>query len=671
MAYGIGIDTGGTYTDAVVYDFDAHKVVAKGKSPTTHHELSLGIGRALDMLPTDMLRCAAIVSLSTTLATNACVEGKGGRARLVMLGTEMSTLTRVGADKKYGLKYEDVLCVDAKAAYDGSTAEQPDWEKIISENEAFFADADALCVAGLNSTRNGAVNELAARDALKARFNVPFMMASELAVDLNIMERGATALLNARLLPVVDEFMRAVTAALKERGLDAEQMIVRSDGSLMSAAYARSRPVQTILSGPAASVVGCRALADNDNCLIVDMGGTTTDISVVRGGKPDMSGGISIGGWRTQIKGVYIDTFALGGDTRICLQDGRLFLDKRRVEPICAAAARFPSVRAQLENLLPNMRRHTRQLHEFLYLLRMPVHPENYTDSERRLLNDLQDGPQLIGGGKLEYYGSAGERLEREGYVMRCGFTPTDVMHLTGAYTAFDSEAARLAARCLLRALYDYDDTPEDMLRLAEAANDMVKRRMFKNILRVFMESEYPEIRHHGIDERLGAIIDRRWNSRNDAAGNGFFELLPRIDAVLVGTGAPIHIFLPDVAKALGARCIIPENSEVANAIGAVAADISAQASVRITAEYTYEGALRHVLTAPGVRRYEKDMEQAIAAAKDIAEKLACAEARSRGALGQLTTVVTVDRRRGRDREGAAVDLGTEVIAHTTGRLNI
>ena len=105
MAIIIGIDTGGTYTDAVVYDNAERRVIAKGKSPTTHDELSVGIGLALDTLPPELLREAEFVALSTTLATNACVEGKGGRARLLMMGTSRKTLEWVGADKKYGLDY--------------------------------------------------------------------------------------------------------------------------------------------------------------------------------------------------------------------------------------------------------------------------------------------------------------------------------------------------------------------------------------------------------------------------------------------------------------------------------------------------------------------------------------------------------------------------------------
>lgn len=670
MALGIGIDTGGTYTDAVIYDFDTKKVLAKGKSPTTHNELATGIVNALDMLPQELVKKAELVSLSTTLATNACVENKGGRARLVLVGTDMETLQKVGADKKYGIEYDSVICVESRSSFDGRVAEQPDWESVISENSKFFAEAESLCVAGLNSLRNGGVVEKSARDALTAGYDVPFIMASELAAGLNIMERGATALLNARLLPVVEEFMRAVSSALSQKGISAKQMIVRSDGSLMADEFARKRPVETMLSGPAASVIGCRALADRDNCLIVDMGGTTTDISIVKNGSPLMSGGIAIGGWRTQIKGVYIDTFGLGGDTRVYMNEGRLQLDTRRVEPICVAAKRWPKVREELERLLPDMRRHTRPLHEFLYLVRNPENAEKYTAAERRLMDKLQDGPQMIGGGQLDAYGRDSERLEREGIVMRCGLTPTDIMHIRGDYNVFDSEASRIAARCFLKALIDYDDTEADLSVLCTDVYDMVKKRLFENICRILIESEYPDIFRDGISDQLRKVILRKWDRRNeqDAA---YFELAPLTKAVLIGTGAPTHIFLPDVAKALGVECVIPENSAVANAIGAVVADISARATVNIRGEYNTDGSYSMIITAPGIRRTTTDYEKAIAAASEIAGRLAGDEARRRGALGELTVTVSVDEHRSADKEGSVVDLGTDVTAKAVGRVEI
>ncbi|MDR0839216.1 MAG: hydantoinase/oxoprolinase family protein, partial [Oscillospiraceae bacterium] len=83
MKIGIGIDTGGTYTDAVAYDFESETLLAKGKALTTRENLSVGIGQALDMLPPELIRGALLVSLSTTLATNAVLEDKGGRAKML------------------------------------------------------------------------------------------------------------------------------------------------------------------------------------------------------------------------------------------------------------------------------------------------------------------------------------------------------------------------------------------------------------------------------------------------------------------------------------------------------------------------------------------------------------------------------------------------------------
>ena len=98
MRIGIGIDTGGTFTDAVAYDFDAERVLFSCKAQTTREDLAVGIGNALDGIPADLVHQAEIVSLSTTLATNACVENKGGRARLLFIGVDPWVVDWVGRD---------------------------------------------------------------------------------------------------------------------------------------------------------------------------------------------------------------------------------------------------------------------------------------------------------------------------------------------------------------------------------------------------------------------------------------------------------------------------------------------------------------------------------------------------------------------------------------------
>jgi N-methylhydantoinase A/oxoprolinase/acetone carboxylase beta subunit len=126
MRIGIGIDTGGTYTDAVMYDFDAKRIVCSVKAQTTKEDLSVGIGNALDGLPPDLLRRAQLIALSTTLATNACVENKGGRAKLLFIGVDQKTAEWVGAD--YGLpNVKEIFFLGAKTNSRGEILDEPDW----------------------------------------------------------------------------------------------------------------------------------------------------------------------------------------------------------------------------------------------------------------------------------------------------------------------------------------------------------------------------------------------------------------------------------------------------------------------------------------------------------------------------------------------------------------
>lgn len=327
-------------------------MLAKGKALTTKEDLSIGIGNALDTLPAELVGQAKILSLSTTLATNACVENKGGRAKLVLLGTTQKALDWIDAKTVYGLKNDEVFCIDTKSSFDGTVIDNPDWDAVTRAEDGWFSDAQALAVAEVNALRNGAACEKTAKEKLTAKYDVPFVMASELAADLNVMERGVTALLNAKLLPIIDEFMAAVKAALKLRRLTLQKLIVRSDGSLMSDELALRHPVKTILSGPAASIIGGKGLAGRENSLIVDMGGTTTDISIIKDGEPRHGRRHPNRRLPNAIRGVFIDTFGLGGDSRIAVEDHRLVLSARRVQPLCAAAARWPQIVDRLRALI-------------------------------------------------------------------------------------------------------------------------------------------------------------------------------------------------------------------------------------------------------------------------------------------------------------------------------
>ena len=147
---------------------------------------------------------------------------------------------------------------------------------------------------------NGAPCEKKLKELSRDRFDITCVCANEITSEINVIQRGATALLNARLLPMVQEFIKSIIKDFRARGCTSPIMIVRSDGSLMSAAASLDRPVETILSGPAASVLAGKLFSNSDDYVIIDMGGTTTDISVVTGGKAVAAeNGIQLGKWRT------------------------------------------------------------------------------------------------------------------------------------------------------------------------------------------------------------------------------------------------------------------------------------------------------------------------------------------------------------------------------------
>lgn len=664
MALGIGIDTGGTYTDAVIYDFEKKQVLAKGKSLTTKGNLEIGIINAMDSLPDELLRKASILSLSTTLATNSCVENKGGRAKLILLGSSRKVLEWIDAKTRYGLKNEDVLCIDTDSIHEGTVGENPDWYRMIEEQSEWLSDAQALAVAEVSAMRNGAVFEKYTKEKLAEKYPVPFVISSELALGLNVMERGATALLNARLLPIIEEFLKAVRSALAKRNLDITEMIVRSDGSLMSEKIASTYPVQTILSGPASSVIGARNLASSEDCLIIDMGGTTTDISIVHKGVPATSDRISIGGYKTQIKGVYIDTFGLGGDSRITVKNNQIVLNPRRVQPLCVAAAEYPEIIPQLQKLVDSRRTHTMPLHEILYLVRQPKNLEAYTAHEKEILAKLQDHPIMLGSDELDIYNLKTERLETEGIVMRCGLTPTDIMHIKGDFKKFDETASVLGAKYLMLNLSDYKD--RNLGEFCDEIYDRVSKKIYENILKILFSNKYPRLFANGMEQQVRELISQSWYEKENQE---FFGLNFRTSVTLIGIGAPTYIFLPRVAEALGTNYIIPPHAEVANAVGAITADVSAQRELRISPNYTDEDREDYTLYAPEGQIQFKTLEEAVECARETVEILAVQDAKRRGAVGELSTEIKVDTNTAYAKNGFSVELDTFVRAFARGKI--
>ena len=654
MKIAIGIDTGGTCTDAVAYDYGEGRVLAKGKTLTTREDLSVGIAKALDTLPQEYIRDAVLISLSTTLATNACVENKGARAKLVIFGLTDELMERLKVEEKYGIKRGFVRCVDTHSSADGSFIDEPDWDALFREYEPWIAETDYMAAAELYGAATGAPCEKRFKALLQERYGLSCVCANELTDRIDVIQRGATALLNAKLLPVIREFIDVALADIRARGCSAPVMVVRSDGSLMSTDATMLKPVETILSGPSASILAGKAFTDEPNYMVVDMGGTTTDVSMVRGGKTVNEGqGIRVGGWRTSVDGVFVDTFALGGDSTMRLVKGELKVFPRRAIPLCTAASRWPQVLPMLRTVLANGYASEKyQFHEFFALMKDPADRSRYSKQELRLIDMLRDGPASVYSLKEErgfsFVGTNTERLEQEGVVIRCGLTPTDFMHIRGDYTEFETEASRLAAEYVLK-IAGAGHAAADVAALAEAAYSAVGKKMYVNLLRILLAREYGKAFDNGLETQMELLAERMWNSRKQTE-RPLVEAGFRTDMVLLGMGAPAHVFLPEVAAALGTRCILPEHAEIGNAIGAVMAELIARASVTVT--QWDEGGITYLVHTPDGSIKFKDLGMATKTAKEAAAAEAVKEALLRGAKGELRPVVTVQ---GNTHDGRAV----------------
>ena len=207
---------------------------------------------------------------------------------------------------------------------------------------ALAASVSGFAVCAYFAVRNPE-HEIAAAVMIRERTGLPVAMSHELSAKLGGPRRALTTLLNARLISMIDRLVAATEGFLEQRGIAAPLMVVRGDGALVSAAFARLRPIETILSGPAASLVGARHMTGLDDAVVSDIGGTTTDVAVLDRGRPRLDPeGATVGGYRTMVEAVAMRAFGLGGDSEVGLEDGglrpRIALGPRRLVPLSLAA---------------------------------------------------------------------------------------------------------------------------------------------------------------------------------------------------------------------------------------------------------------------------------------------------------------------------------------------
>lgn len=605
----LGIDTGGTYTDAVILDGE-RRVVALAKSLTTHDDLARGIASALSMLPAALLPQLRLVSLSTTLTTNAVVEGRGAPVCVLLAGYDEGQVRASGLKELTGAGATAAVFALA-GGHDAGGAELAPLDEA-GAVAAILAQRDrvaAFAVSSMFAVRNPA-HELRLRELVREMSDRPVTCGHELAAHLGAPRRALTAALNARLVPAIAQLIGSVRTCLAARGIEAPLMMVKGDGSLVSAASALQRPVGTILSGPAASVLGACWLAGVRDAVVADIGGTTTDVAVVRNGEPDVGPDAArVGSWQPMVDTVRVRSVGLGGDSeaRFDARKG-IELGPRRVLPLSLLAHQHPRV---LQALQRQLKSRANSRHNRFVTLRGAEEVElgQLSDAERDAWDALADGPVELDAIAASESSADRQlarslaRLERRGLAIYSGFTPTDAAHVLGLSSHWNSEAAQLAARLWARQMREvyglrrWDGNDGESARAAsQAVFDQVAEATMNTLIEAGLHDRrrWEAVGAGGFPtfgDQLARMIAED-SAPAGGAANGARAAAPVAPVIsarfapgmpLVAVGAPAATYYPEVARRLQADLRVPPHADGANAVGAVMGQVVQRVALTVT----------------------------------------------------------------------------------------
>ena len=629
MSLRLGIDTGGTYTDAVIIN-EQNQVLVAVKSLTTRHNLAIGIGESIGKVAHELLADIEMVSLSTTLTTNAVVEGNGAPVCALVVGLSETQVTKSGL----GEIIDDNLIIRLAGGHDASGRQVAPLD-VASATAAILAHKDkvsAFSVSAQFGVRNPS-HEIQLQNLVTELTQMPVTCGHELATSLGAPRRALTASLNARMIPFIQDLIQAVQNILQQLNIKAPLMIVKGDGSIVNAETALVHPVTTILSGPAASVIGACALSGSRNAIIADMGGTTTDIAIVTDGQPELANeGARVGDWQPMVETVKVYSIGLGGDSEVRFYGGSIALGPRRVVPMSLLAQQHPQVLERMQAHLDDTptARHNR------FVTRLEHNQaliNQLTPIENQAWEMLEHGPvemeTLVF--KDQELAKAMARLERKGMAIYSGFTPSDAAHVLGQSNHWSIAGAKLAAQIWarqMRVLYglgswEKGNSEEPAHRVFTLMNDAICQTLLEAGLH--QENLLNEARSRNLAALMSKLILKNGNKDDD---NALFGITFGKSHPIVAVGAPATTYYPQVAKSLDVDLILPKYGHVANAVGAVMGSVVQRSEIVIT--QPTEGVFR---IFHGAAPFDcHDLDVALSQAEAIVKQQAYDLAKSAGA---------------------------------------
>ena len=334
----LGLDVGGTFTDAVI--IDGHRVVATAKRRTTKDNLMNGIGEALDaVLEGYDTSNIEQVTLSTTVVTNTIVEEKEQVVDLYVItgpGRNVDDIFPVEPIYLQGYTDHRGIVVERTPA---------DAVRGIANMVQARSGTDLAAVSAKFGVRNPQ-EELSITEELKNTYLI-ISNGSLLSGSLNFPRRTISAYFNSAVTPVFTVFKKNVEDALSARNILAPLHILKADGGSLPMEHMVSRPVETAFTGPAATVLGLSALGviGNKHTVALDIGGTTTDISLWKHGKPLMTkNGVSIREYPSAVRSFAVTSVGIGGESVVRLKNGNLTVGPERVGPSVALGGMEPTL---------------------------------------------------------------------------------------------------------------------------------------------------------------------------------------------------------------------------------------------------------------------------------------------------------------------------------------
>ena len=504
------------------------------------------------------------------------------------------------------------------------------------------------------------MHEAKVREILLNTTGLPVTCSHELSDALGGPKRALTTVLNARLISLLDRLVAATETEMGRLGLACPLMVVKGDGSLLKSDYARGRPVETVLSGPAASLSGAAFLAAETDALVADIGGTTTDIARLRGGAVQTSqDGAMVGGWRTCVEAAHIRTSGLGGDSEVTVRTRDMTagvdLGPRRAIPLSLLALDHPDIKEVLTTQLGQAIAQATDGRFVVPLMREAAGgvPDWLTRSEQKLAQFLMDKGvcALAEAATTQVALGAVDRLIRRGLVMLSCFTPTDAVHVSGRFDRFDAAAARLGAELLAR---QKSGAGEPVAGSPEGAAQMVVDALTTASALALMDAGLADDNSHDRGQESGpgragapsrehlvsssAVLRRSLigagagAARSGGAAGAAVQISLTLGVPLVGLGASAATHYPAIAEVLGARLVVPDHADVAGAVGAAAGAVRQRVLVLVT--QPSDGVFRvHLAGGP---KDVNTQEEAVTLARDAAEAGAKARADAAGAGGDV-----------------------------------